>query len=159
MRGLHKPSIIIAIITFVRQKCPELFKLGTLFKSSKLSHLSASISEFQLVELLLAMYEELGLLDELRIPREVLKKFLVRYVYSIYSTYCSMVLVHFTPLKVRATRKDFLHKQRWANPPDFHALSSFEFMRQRPVIRIRHITSFDKYVTLLSFYRFILILS
>ena len=36
------------------------------------------------MELLLAMYEELGLLDELRIPREVLKKFLVRYVYSIY---------------------------------------------------------------------------
>ena len=34
---------------------------------------------FQLVELLLAMYEELGLLEELRIPREVLKKFLVRF--------------------------------------------------------------------------------
>ena len=32
-----------------------------------------------MVELLLAMYEELGLLEELRIPREVLKKFLVRF--------------------------------------------------------------------------------
>lgn len=31
----------------------------------------------ELVELLLAMYEELGLLEELRIPREVLKKFLI----------------------------------------------------------------------------------
>ena len=42
-----------------------------------------SISGFQLVELLLAMYEELGLLEELRIPREVLKKFLVRYLSSV----------------------------------------------------------------------------
>merc|ERR1719500_883677 len=31
----------------------------------------------ELVELLLAMYEELGLLEELRIQREVLKKFLI----------------------------------------------------------------------------------
>ena len=41
-------------------------------------------SGFQLVELLLAMYEELGLLEELRIQREVLKKFLVRFIHAFY---------------------------------------------------------------------------
>ena len=71
------------------------------------------------------MYEELGLLEELRIPREVLKKFLVRF-----GANCSYMGLEgdLTLSCVCDERGDFQHKQRLVNPPDFRALSPFELI-------------------------------
>ena len=62
---------------------------------------------FQLVELLLAMYEELGLLEELRIPREVLKKFLVRFGVHTYIVWLEGQLTLSEECAVHATKEGF----------------------------------------------------
>ena len=72
---------------------------------------------------MLAMYEELGLLEELRIPREVLKKFLVRF-----AVHTCVWLEEGTVCTVHATKRDFLYKGLLIHK-DFRAVPPFELMR------------------------------